>query len=341
MRLNDLTEGELLCRIVPRLPVGRGTILGPGDDAAILAVPGGRVAVTADVLVEGRHFRRAWSSGADVGWRAAVQNLADVAAMGATPVALVVSVAAPGNLEVAWFDAFADGLAQACAPHGVGVAGGDLSSADQIVVAVTALGIWDGTEPVARSGARPGDLVALAGRLGWSAAGLAVLSAAAVPAGAPLDGPDALRAIALFRRPEPALLAGPTAARAGASAMLDVSDGLLLDATRLAEASGVIVHLDTTAPPLASAIDGLAPLADVLDVDPRTWVLMGGEDHALLATFPADTVLTGGFAVIGHVGEADDAGPGVRVDSHLSQGLGGWDHFASGASSAGGDGQRR
>ena len=232
----ELSEDALLARIFPLLPLGADTHVPPGDDAAVVAAPDGRFVVTTDVLVEDRHFRRAWSSGEDVGRRAAVQNLADVAAMGARPTSLVVALVIPGDLPVSWVEGLARGLAAECAPLGVGVVGGDLSGGPVVVVAVTAHGDLAGLAPVLRSGARPGDVVAHAGVAGWSAAGLALLDA----------GRPELDAVLVdaHRRPVAPLAAGPVAARAGATAMLDVSDGLLRDAGRIARASGVRIDLD-------------------------------------------------------------------------------------------------
>lgn len=309
----DLSETELLARFVPRLPRGRATELGPGDDAAVVEVRGGRIVVTADVLVEDRHFRRAWSTGEDVGRRAAAQNLADVAAMGARPTSLVVTLVMPADLEVSWVVGLAEGLAAASAPHDVGVVGGDLSSGERIVVSVTAFGELDGVAPVTRSGARPGDVVAVAGTLGRSAAGLAVLG----------DGtlePSEHDVVATYLRPDPPLLAGPEAARAGATAMLDVSDGLVRDAGRIAMASGCGIELSTNL--LAPDVEALATLGEELGLDPATWVLTGGEDHGLLATFPAAHALPPSFRRIGTV----VAGEGVRVDGVTPTAVG-WDHF--------------
>ena len=175
--VRDVPEEALLARIFPLLPTAPTTLVGPGDDCAVVAAPDGRYVVSTDVLVEDRHFRRRWSSGYDVGWRAAVQNLADVVSMGARPAALVVSLVMPGDLPVDWVTGLARGLADACTPLGAAVVGGDLSGGDQVVVAVTVHGDLEGREPVLRSGARPGDVVALAGSLGRSAAGLALLDA--------------------------------------------------------------------------------------------------------------------------------------------------------------------
>ncbi len=329
----DLGEDDLLARLFPLLPAGAATALGPGDDAAVLAAPDARVVVTTDVLVEGRHFRLDWSDGQDVGWRAAVQNLADVAAMGAVPTGIVVALVVPSVTPVAWVEGLARGLAAAC-PHGVGVVGGDLSGGAQVVVSVTALGDLQGRAPVLRSGARPGDVVAHAGVRGRSAAGHAWLAAGrAVPEPGAGDGPDVLdaavgAAVLGYRRPVSPLHAGPLAAEAGASAMLDVSDGLLRDAGRLARASGVVVHLAEPDEVFGEDLAGLAPVARALGLDARRWVLAGGEDHGLLATFPPGTPLPEPFRRIGIVASADAPGAGtVTVGGRAPTGPVGWDHF--------------
>nr|WP_194720336.1 thiamine-phosphate kinase [Cellulosimicrobium arenosum] len=335
MLVRDVPEEALLARIFPLLPGAPTTIVGPGDDCAVVAAPDGRYVVSTDVLVEDRHFRRRWSSGYDVGWRAAMQNLADVAAMGARPAALVVSLVMPGNLPVEWVTGLARGLAAACTPSGAAVVGGDLSGGDQVVVAVTVHGDLEGREPVLRSGARPGDVVALAGTLGRSAAGLALLDA-----GRSDDG-----LTATYLRPDPPIAAGPRAADGGATAMLDVSDGLLRDAGRMARASGA--RIDVSSAALATDRDALrdaarivAPGGDDPQLEVRSedevrtlldaWVLAGGEDHGLLATFPAGIELPRGFRTIGVVhgaGAQGDAAAAVTVDGESLRTGTGWDHF--------------
>lgn len=323
----DLGEDALLARLFPLLPAGAGTLLGPGDDAAVVAAPDARVVVTTDVLVEGRHFRLDWSDGAAVGWRAAVQNLADVAAMGARPTALVVALVVPPTLPVAWAEGLARGLADAC-PAGVGVVGGDLSGGEHVVVSVTALGDLEGRPPIRRDGARAGDVVAHAGVRGRSAAGHAWL-AAGRPAGARTPGAAAVDA---YLRPRCPLDAGPAAALAGATAMLDVSDGLVRDAGRLARASGVVVELRPPVEAFAADVAALTSLAADLGADAEEWVLAGGEDHGLLATFPPAAVLPAPFRAVGTV-----AAPGahptgtVTVGGRVPAGPGGWDHFAGDA----------
>lgn len=308
----DLGEDALIALFAPRLPLSDATLLGPGDDAAVLSVDGDLV-VSSDVLVEGRHFRTDWSSASDVGWRAAMQNLADIDAMGAVPTALQVTIAAPGHTDVDWVLGFVDGLREACTPHGVGVVGGDLSGAQEIHVGVTVLGETHGVDPVTRADAAPGDVVAVSAALGASAAGLAQLQAGV------RHSDDA---IALFKRPRPRIGAGIEAALRGATAMMDVSDGLLRDAHRLARASEVGVSIESFAVPIhAAALDAAVGLG----VDPMGFALTGGEDHALLATFPSRTAVPTGWFVIGTV-EADFRG--VRVDGSVPSELG-WDHFGA------------
>lgn len=317
MLVGEVTENELLSRMVPLLATGRSTLIGPGDDAAVLRAQGD-VVITSDTLVVGRHFRREWSSGADVGWRAAIANLADVMAMGGRPRALTVALQLPSDTEVAWVQDLAEGLAAACLPYGVGVVGGDLTSAGELAVAVTALGDMEDRDPVLRSGAQPGDVVAVAGVLGRSAAGLAVLMAAD---NGIRDVPGGEAFVAAHLRPDPPLLAGIDAARRGASAMLDISDGLAIDAGRIAATSGVGLALDSA--DLAPDVDEVAPAAEALGVDPLDWVMGGGEDHSLLATFAPESVPVP-FRAIGRVVESG----GLTLDGAPWAGPAGWEHFA-------------
>ncbi|MGL4339144.1 MAG: thiamine-phosphate kinase, partial [Rhodoglobus sp.] len=183
--LELLGESAVLAQIFPRLPTASATLLGPGDDAAVIAAPDARMVITTDMMIQGPDFRLAWSTPHDLGWKAAASNLADVAAMGAVPTALVVALAVPANTSVEVLEQFADGLREACevlAP-GCGVVGGDLSVSTVFTVAVTAFGDLQGREPVLRSGARVGDIVAVSGPLGAAAAGLQLLFEGGVVAG--------------------------------------------------------------------------------------------------------------------------------------------------------------
>ena len=294
----ELGEFGLIARVTERLGASPAVLVGPGDDAAVVAAPDGRVVATTDVLVEGVHFRRDWSSAYDVGCKAAAASLADVAAMGGTATALLVGLAAPGDLPVSWAIALADGLRDESARVGAVVAGGDTVSGDRIVVSVSALGDLAGRSPVLRSGARPGDAVVLAGELGRSAAGLALLR----------SGERAGPLVEAHRRPAPPYALGPVLADLGATAMCDVSDGLLADLGHIAAASGVAI-----------VIDGV-PLPAGVDLEQA---LTGGEDHALVACLPAGTELPVGTRVIGRV----EPGSGVTAVGFDSGTLG-WEHFS-------------
>jgi thiamine-monophosphate kinase len=308
--LADLGEFGLIDALVGRFTQGERVLVGPGDDAALVAVPDRRVVVSTDLLVDTRHFRRDWADAVDIGHKAAAQNLSDVNAMGGRATALTVGLAAPADLPVAWVLELADGIAQEAALVGASVVGGDLTAADQVMIAITVLGEVEG-EPVLRSGARPGDVVALAGRQGWAAGGLTVLARG-------FRSPRKL--VDAYRRPEPPYEAGAQARAAGATAMIDVSDGLLADVGHLAAASGVAVDVDAGAFELAEPLQAVGA---ALGVDPLQFVLGGGDDHALVATFPADRSLPDGWMRIGSVLE----GEGVTVDGGAYEGPTGHTHF--------------
>jgi thiamine-monophosphate kinase len=308
--LADVGEFELISELVGLFPQGEQVIVGPGDDAAVLRVRSGHVVVSTDLIVEGRHFRRDWATASDVGHRAAAQNLSDINAMGGRATSLTIGLAAPPDLPAAWALDFARGFAEECALVGASVVGGDLTRADEIVIAVTVLGACT-QAPVLRSGARPGDVLAITGRQGWSAGGLAVL-------GRGFRSPRVL--VEAYRRPEPPYDAGRVAAEAGATAMIDVSDGLLADAGHIASDSGVAIDVH------AAAFDIPEPLEAVgaaTGADPITFILGGGEDHALLATYESGDAVPEGWAVIGAVSQ----GEGVTVDGAAYEGPTGWTHF--------------
>ncbi|UDY22684.1 thiamine-phosphate kinase [Nocardioides sp. Kera G14] len=308
--LAEVGEFGLIGDLVARFPQGEHVMVGPGDDAALLRIRNGHVIVSTDLMVEGRHFRRDWGSAADIGHRAAAQNLSDLNAMGGTAHSLTVGLAAPADLPEAWVLEFADGFAEECALVGASVVGGDVTRAAEIVIAVTVMGSVT-QAPVLRSGAKAGDVLALAGRQGWAAAGLAVL-------GRGFRSPRAV--VAAYQRPEPPYAAGPVAAAAGATSMIDISDGLLAEAGHLASASGVAVNVDTGALEVPEAFQAVGM---ALNVDPQTFALTGGDDHALLATFPQWVPLPEGWRAIGTVSE----GSGVTVDGRAWDGPTGWTHF--------------
>jgi thiamine-monophosphate kinase len=354
----------------PETPGAPRALVGIGDDAAVLAAPDGRVVATTDFLLEGRHFRRDWSSAADIGRKAAARSLADIAAMGAVPSGLLVALAAPGDLPVSWARDLAAGLAAECARAGAAVIGGDTARASSVLLAVTGLGDLAGRDPVRRSGAVPGDLVAVAGPLGHAAAGLALLSAGLARGGDPPEppapggthppGPPLRPLVTAHQRPAPPYDAGPEAAGLGATAMIDVSDGLLADLGHIAAASGVLIDVTSARlrpggpllaaaravpaslppslartdrgaritppdPPLAAEPSAQAPSARAPSARALRWVLTGGEDHSLAATFPPGVTLPPRWTVIGAVRR----GQGVVVDGRPWTGSPGWDHFAA------------
>lgn len=313
--LADVGEDGLLSVIFPLLPGGPGVLIGPGDDTALLSTPGGSVLATTDAMVRGRDWRDEWSTGADVGAKTVAQNIADIAAMGGVPSGLLVTLIADPQTSLAWVRDFTAGLAKAAmaaTEAGVPVLGGDLSSAPEgvLVVSVTALGACEGHQPVCRSGARAGDVLAVCGSLGHSAAGLLLLQ----------RGESALapELVSYHRRPQPPYAQGPVAARAGATAMLDISDGLGRDAGRLARASGVRIELDDEL-----LGDDVQQLRHAISAD-DAWrsVTEGGEEHSLLACFPPGSGLPAGWRKIGDV----VAGSGVLLGGIPVAG-GGWDHF--------------
>lgn len=306
LTLADLGESEILARIFPRLPESSATVVGPGDDCAVMTAPDGRFVITTDMMVQGPDFRLEWSTGHDLGVKAAATNLADVAAMGARPTGMVVAIAAPPTTAVSFLEDVADGLREAClelAP-GCGVVGGDLSVSTVLTFSVTAFGDLEGRAPLLRSGAQPGDVIAVVGRLGLAGMGLAALFAGERASARPL-------ALQAQLAPRPPIAQGVVGALAGAHAAMDISDSLVMDAGRIARASNVVMHLDE------NAVDDLAGhLAIEAGVDAsraRQAILFAGEDHALLMTFPASATLPDGFLAIGTV-EACDEGEKPHVN---------------------------
>lgn len=311
----DVGEFGLVREFAGRFEQGERVYVGPGDDAAVLRAPKGHVVVSTDLLVEGRHFRREWASAGDIGRRAAAQNLSDVNAMGGRATALTVGLALPRDLPAQWVLDLADGIAEEAALVGASIIGGDLTAGSEIVIAVTVIGEC-AVAPVLRSGARPGDVLAIAGRQGWAAAGLAVLARG-------FRSPRKL--VEAHQRPQPPYEAGPAAAEAGATAMIDVSDGLVADVGHIAEASGVAIDIDGSAFTLDEPLQAVGA---ALGVDPMQFVLGGGEDHPLVATFPSGTPLPEGFREIGRVSaRKDPTAPSVTVSGAAYEGIPGHTHF--------------
>jgi len=309
--LRQLGEFAVIDRLVRGRRQPPAVVHGPGDDAALVTAQDGRVVMSTDMLVAERHFRLDWSTPHDVGRKAIAQNAADVEAMGARATAFVVAFGAPGDTPAADADALVDGMWDEAQRIGAGIAGGDLVSCPQWVISVSVLGDLAGRAPVLRSGAKAGSLIAVAGDLGRSAAGYSLWDK-------DIHGFEELRQRHLV--PEPPYGQGAVAAAEGAQAMIDISDGLVADLAHVAESSGVGIDLSTAA--LAADHDALAAAGSAVDEDPWTWVLGGGEDHALVACFAGRP--PAGWRVIGRVLD----GPArVLVDDQEYGGHAGWQSF--------------
>lgn len=313
--VSHLGEFGLIQRVTTGRAQSPGTLLGPGDDAAVLAAPDGRVVATTDVLVQDVHFRLDWSTPRQVGRKAIAVNLSDIAAMGAVPTGLLVGLGCSPDVATSLVDELAAGMWEEAGGVGIGLVGGDMVTANALTISVTALGDLQGREPVTRSGARAGDVVAVAGRLGWAAAGWAVLARG-------FRSPVAV--VGAHRVPEPPYSAGPVAASAGATSMVDTSDGLLADLGHVARASGVAIDIRTDR---LDVPQRLIEVASALGANPRHWVLTGGEDQALVATFPPDVPLPEGWTRIGSVAEGEGVTvDGVDYEDESGNGVG-WQHW--------------
>ncbi|ALG86904.1 thiamine-phosphate kinase [Gordonia phthalatica] len=317
--VGEVGERALIAMFTAAAKTGPGdVVIGSGDDAAVFA-PTGPVVVSTDTAVAGRHFRFDWSSPRQIGARAVVQSAADIAAMGGVPTGVVVSIGCPPTTPVDRVLEVNAGIVAQSHAYRARVLGGDLVSSAEVVLTVTSLGVLDGTDAVALSGARAGDVLAVSGPLGGPAGGLAAL--AAVEHGAQPDLLDAYPSLVEdYRLPQPDLAQGRVAALAGAHAMTDVSDGLVEELITLSAASQVRLDVDSARVPQAR---GLAGLGRALGVDPLRWALGGGEEHELLATFAPGSV-PAGWTVIGRVsaGEA-----GAWIDDAPVGEIRGWQSF--------------
>jgi thiamine-monophosphate kinase len=325
-------EFELLARLRERLPEpGPRVALGPGDDAAV-TVPGGATATSVDALIEGVHFRREEASLALVGRKALASALSDLAAMGAEPGEAYVVLGAPPELAEPDFLELVDGIAAIAAETGTSVAGGDVTRAPVLTLAVTVVGHAPTAERlISRGGARPGDLLVITGEIGGAAAGRLLLDRPELGAAVPEPTVERLRARQL--QPTPRLGAGRALAAAGARAMIDLSDGLAGDAAHLASAGGVCLRIDAASLPLAK---GVAEVAAAVGRDPLELAASGGEDYELLAALPPDR-LPEASTRIGEVAEttltpAGAVVPGNGVEIRLPGGglleAAGFDHLS-------------
>lgn len=319
VRLRDLGEFGFLDRV--RRWVGEGSAaVGIGDDAAIVRVGDSLLAVATDALVEGVHFRLDWSSPADVGWKAVAVNVSDLAAMGAEPRWALVALACPPKTPGDVLEGIYDGMREACDAYGVELVGGDTVRAEQIVLAVTALGELAG-EPMRRSGATVGDVLAVTGPLGRAAAG-ANLLLAQKPEG--LSPTDALACMEAHRRPRPRLAEALALARAGMHAAIDLSDGLAADARHIGEESRAGVEIDADKVPVAPEA---AHVASVRGWDGLRMALTGGEDYELLVALPGARLEDVPVDLI-EVGRIVEEGAWlVRDGGREELNVSGWDHF--------------
>ena len=261
----------------------------------------------------------------EVGARVAAQNLADIDAMGGRPSGLVASVVAPRDMDAEVFLDVVRGLGERAREVGAGVVGGDLSAGEKLVISITAFGYCPGPI-VRRDGAQPGDVIAVSGTLGFSYAGLDLLEGGYVDPSA--RGSEELGDLAPFidtyRAPHPPLGSGVAAAAAGATAMMDLSDGPAADARRMAQASGLVIEFDR--PALEAEARLLQAPAQVCQADPVWWVLQGGEEHGMLAAFPPNAVLPEGFRVVGRTRACRDGEtPAAMLGEEVLRGA--WDHF--------------
>lgn len=321
MSLSDLGEFGFLERMRRWIPEASVPV-GIGDDAAVTHVSEGSALVaTADALVEGIHFRWDWSSPADVGYKAVAVNVSDLAAMGAEPRWLLLSLCAPPSTSEGRLRELYEGLSEACRAYGVEVVGGDTVAADQMVIAVSALGEVEG-DPLTRSGAKEGDVLAVTGPLGRAAAGVNLLLSQD-PRG--LSPEDALACMDAHRRPMARVDEGRALRRGGAHAAIDLSDGLGSDVRRLAEASGVGAELDLARIPVAPEA---RRVAEARGWDLERMVLGGGEDLELLVALPAGADLPG--VELLEVGRVVSEGVWLVRDGERTElRLEGWDHFRS------------
>jgi len=311
--VGELGEFALIDAIAARLAKSSAETVsvGIGDDSAVVSAKGGNVVACLDMLTQGVHFRLDWSEAIDIGRKAAAQNLADIFAMGARPTALLVGLALPPETPVAWVMGLADGLSAEAAEVGVTVVGGDIVRSSSIVISVTALGELGGAKAILRSGAKPGDTLAIAGRLGFAQAGLLMLSRG-------FRSPRVL--VGAHRVPEPPYELAKLATHA--TSMIDISDGLVSDLGHIAQASKVKINIESNKFEIPEA---LAAAAAAFNGDAMEWILSGGEDHAFAATFKTALDVPSGWTIIGSVESGE---PAVTVDGESYSGKG-WDHFSS------------
>ena len=313
--LREVGESGVIQEIIAAAPSSLN-----GDDAAVLLpmAPNSRTVATTDMLVEGRHFRLDWSSPYQVGLKAITQNYADIEAMGARPIGALMALGAPLDTPVSVAREIAEGIAQRTGEYNTELVGGDVTQAEKITVSVTAIGALGGDrQPLALSAARAGQKVVAHGKIGWSAAGWALLERF----GTQLPDPQLQPLVDFHCAPEIEPGRGVIARATGATAMTDNSDGLVHDLTTIAKRSAVRINIYSE----AIAPDELLKRAgDLLDHDPWDWVLAGGEDHTLLGTTMKDA--PSGFRLIGDVHKSNGTDH-LTIDGTPARYNTGWESF--------------
>lgn len=313
--LREVGESGVIQEIIAAAPSSLN-----GDDAAVLLpmAPNSRTVATTDMLVEGRHFRLDWSSPYQVGLKAITQNYADIEAMGARPIGALMALGAPLDTPVSVVREIAEGIAQRTGEYNTELVGGDVTQAEKITVSVTAIGALGGDrQPLALSAARAGQKVVAHGKIGWSAAGWALLERF----GTQLPDPQLQPLVDFHCAPEIEPGRGVIARATGATAMTDNSDGLVHDLTTIAKRSAVKINIYSE----AIAPDELLQRAgDLLDHDPWDWVLAGGEDHTLLGTTMKDA--PSGFRLIGDVHKSNGTDH-LTIDGTPARYNTGWESF--------------
>jgi thiamine-monophosphate kinase len=308
--VSEIGEFALIQAIGERLSSSDSAevIVGLGDDSAVTKSDGSPLVSCVDVLVQGVHFRTDWSSAQEIGRKSVAANLADIFAMGGEPKSLLIGLAVPADTKVAWVLELADGIKTEADLVGAQVIGGDVVRSEQIVISVTALGSLVAPKPITRGGAQVGDVLAVAGRLGYAHAGLLMLSRG-------FRSPKAI--VSAHRVPEPPYELAKLAHRA--TAMIDISDGLLSDVGHIAQSSSVAINIDSQK---LIVTEELQAMASAFNGDAMDWIMQGGEDHSFAATFADTSQVPEGWIVIGSV----TAGAGVTVDGETVA-QAGWDHF--------------
>jgi thiamine-monophosphate kinase len=322
--LASLGEFGLIRRLLEHLPATEG-LGGPGDDAAVLPAMRESMVVTADILVQDRHFDLGFSSPPDVGFKALTVNVSDVAAMGATPRYAVVSLGAPAGTDVAVLEGIYEGIAESADEHGVAIVGGDTTGSPVLLLSIALIGEATEGRALPRSGALEGDFICVTGALGAAVAGLQLHRRNDQPARAVLERFPGLATA--HRRGRARVAEGRAAARGGAHAMIDVSDGLVADLGHICETSGLGAVLDTGKIPIDR---GVEEAAAVIGVSPLDLALHGGDDYELVIAVPRELVDALGkdisqtpLSVIGRF----VAGSGVSLETGETVQPRGWDHF--------------